>query len=315
MNNLPSKGEHVPGEERNERRAGNEMEAGAFAGGFADGLDNGLADGLDNSSGGRDGYDGGDNNDGNDGKELGDGVTFNWLNFVLGLAIFVYFSSGGSGFFTDDWSFYPCLALVVVIHELGHVVMGKSFGCVIQEMQVFFLSFVSYKPKGGDGSGSWRDIRWSLGVLPLGGVTMFKSRKAGAEDLGVGVPSASSPYIEDKPAWQNLLISAGGVLFNIATFLIIYVALQCVSGEGSGFMGRLMVLSLVLAFLNILPIYPLDGGSIVFSLYEIVTGRKPSPGFTKACGWIGFIFIVLFFWVFPEWLGGLLNSVLRLVFG
>ena len=36
------------------------------------------------------------------------------------------------------------------------------------------------------------------------------------------------------------------------------------------------VLSLILAFMNILPIPALDGGHIVFILIEIVTGRKPS---------------------------------------
>ena len=76
----------------------------------------------------------------------------------------------------------------------------------------------------------------------------------------------------------------------------------------------LISLSLFLAVLNILPIYPLDGGAIVFALYEIITGKKPSPKFTQACGWIGFIFIVLFFWVFPEWLDGILGSVFRTFF-
>lgn len=35
--------------------------------------------------------------------------------------------------------------IVVLIHELGHVIMGKSFGCNIKEMQMFFLPFISYK--------------------------------------------------------------------------------------------------------------------------------------------------------------------------
>ena len=52
----------------------------------------------------------------------------------------------------------------------------------------------------------------------------------------------------------------------------------------------------------------------MFALYEMITGKKPSPGCTKACGWIGFIFIVLFFWVFPEWMNGILDSVFKLFF-
>lgn len=256
----------------------------------------------------------------NDKKKNQDGFTLNWFNLFLGVAICFYLSQGDS-VFSSNWTFYLYLAIVVVIHELGHVIMGKSFGCHIKQMQVFFLPFITYKPRHDSGGNSWRDITWSLGVLPLGGVTVFKSR---GEDDGVTdmemrsrwkeMVSASSPYIEDKTAWQRLLISAGGVLFNIATFLVLYFALPHMSIEYYDYLGPLTTLSLVIAVLNILPVYPLDGGAIVFALYEMVTGKKPSPRFTTVCGWIGFIFIVLFFWVHPEWLDGILNSVFRLFY-
>lgn len=251
------------------------------------------------------------------------GLTFKWVNLIIGAAIVFWLSTGGNSFFTDDWSFYLSLAIVVIIHELGHVIAGKSFGCVIREMQVFFLPFISYRPKQIIESNSWRNITWKLGVLPLGGATVFRSRKQDILDNVYGMETqspemvmtpATSPYIEDKPAWQRLLISAAGVLFNLATFVLLYFVLPIVSYEVYDFLRPLAVLSLLLAVLNILPIYPLDGGAIVFAFYEIISGRKPSPGFTKACSWIGFIFIVLFFWVFPEWLSGIMDSVLGLFF-
>ena len=240
-------------------------------------------------------------------KEPQSGLTFNWLNLLIGVAFFLWLTEG-SNLFSDDWTFYIYLALVVVIHELGHVIVGRSFGCIIKEMQVFFLPFVSYQPKQDYEGTSWRNIKWSLGVLPLGGVTMFKSR---GSDNEINV---TSPYIEDKPAWQRLLISAAGVLFNLATFLILYVALPYMSYGCYDSLRPLALMSLFIAVLNILPIYPLDGGAVVFALYEMMTGKKPSPGFTKVCGWIGFIFIVLFFWVFPEWLNSILDSVFGLFF-
>jgi membrane-associated protease RseP (regulator of RpoE activity) len=256
----------------------------------------------------------------NDENESRDGVTFNWFNLFLGVAIFLCL---GSDMLSGDWGFYLYLSIVVVIHELGHVIAGKSFGCFIKEMQVFLLPFVSYKPRQDSGGSSWRDIKWSLGVLPLGGVTVFKSRKSddkgdvdGIEtgSWGMELKSANSPYIEDKPAWQRLLISGAGVAFNIITFLIIYFILPYISIECYDFFRPLAAMSLIIAVLNILPIYPLDGGAIVFALYEMVTGKKPSTGFTNACGWIGFLFIVLFFWVFPEWMNGILDSVFKLFF-
>ena len=250
-----------------------------------------------------------------------DGFTFNGFNLFLGLALLFWFSKGS--IITGEWTFYLYLAIAVIIHELGHVVMGKSFGCIIQEMQVFFLSFISYKPRETAEGSSWKNIRWSLGTLPLGGVTIFKSKVTGGEEeteeekeesMENNEELVTSPYIEDKPSWQRMLISAAGVLFNMATFFILYIALPHLPAEYRAAMGPLMSLSLILAVLNILPIYPLDGGAIVFSLYEMITGQKQSDSFTRACSWIGFIIILLFFWVFPEWLDGLLSSVFGLFF-
>ncbi len=42
-------------------------------------------------------------------------------------------------------------------------------------------------------------------------------------------------------------------------------------------------LSIILAFMNILPIPALDGGHVFFLLYEIITGRKPGDKFMEQC--------------------------------
>jgi regulator of sigma E protease len=52
-------------------------------------------------------------------------------------------------------------------------------------------------------------------------------------------------------------------------------------------------LSIVLAFMNILPIPALDGGHIMFLLYEVVTKRPPSIKFMEYAQMGGMIFILL----------------------
>lgn len=240
-----------------------------------------------------------------------EGFSFNLINLILGV-VFCSWMFDGDNIFTDNFFIYLCI--VVIIHELGHVIIGKSFGCVINGVQIFFLPFVSYKPKQDSNSNSWHNITWSLGALPLGGVTLFKSKESDIIDIENDPAQKVSPYIEDKNAWQRLLISAAGVLFNIATFIILYCTLPYIPTQYSDVLWPLTVLSLILAVINILPIYPLDGGAIVFALFEIFAGKKPSPGFTKVCGWIGFIIIILFFWVFPEWMDGVINGVIGLFF-
>jgi regulator of sigma E protease len=52
------------------------------------------------------------------------------------------------------------------------------------------------------------------------------------------------------------------------------------------------ILSLILAFMNLLPIPALDGGHVMFLLYEIITGRKPSDKFMEYATIAGFVLII-----------------------
>lgn len=50
-------------------------------------------------------------------------------------------------------------------------------------------------------------------------------------------------------------------------------------------------LSIILAFMNILPIPALDGGHVLFLIYEIITGRKPGDRFLEVAQTIGMILL------------------------
>jgi len=64
-------------------------------------------------------------------------------------------------------------------------------------------------------------------------------------------------------------------------------------------------LSIILAFMNILPIPALDGGHVLFLFYEMITRRKPSETFMIRAEYVGFGILVLLM-VFAN-----LNDVLR----
>lgn len=51
-------------------------------------------------------------------------------------------------------------------------------------------------------------------------------------------------------------------------------------------------LSIILAIMNILPIPALDGGHVLFLLYEIVSGRKPSDKFLENAQIVGFVILL-----------------------
>ena len=52
-------------------------------------------------------------------------------------------------------------------------------------------------------------------------------------------------------------------------------------------------LSIILAFMNILPIPALDGGHVLFLFYEMITGRKPSENFMIRAEYVGFGILIL----------------------
>lgn len=68
------------------------------------------------------------------------------------------------------------------------------------------------------------------------------------------------------------------------------------------------LLSMVLAFMNLLPIPALDGGYVMFLLYEMITGKEPSEKFFENALKVGFaILIALMIFVFyndiARWFG------------
>ncbi|MBR5436886.1 MAG: RIP metalloprotease RseP [Muribaculaceae bacterium] len=110
----------------------------------------------------------------------------------------------------------------------------------------------------------WRSIPkgWDLGVTTLTNyVSQFKYvfTSEGAQSLG-GFGTIGSIFPDQ---WQWL------AFWNIVAFL-----------------------SVILAFMNIIPIPGLDGGHVLFLLWEIVTRRKPSDKFLQYAETAGIIFII-----------------------
>jgi regulator of sigma E protease len=67
-------------------------------------------------------------------------------------------------------------------------------------------------------------------------------------------------------------------------------------------------ISIILAFMNIIPIPALDGGHVLFLIYEIIARRKPSDKFMERAQIVGmgFLFLLLI------WAN--LNDIIRFLF-
>jgi regulator of sigma E protease len=63
--------------------------------------------------------------------------------------------------------------------------------------------------------------------------------------------------------------------------------------------------SIILAFMNLLPIPALDGGHVVFTVVEMITGRKPSDKFLEYAQIVGMVllFALLIYANGNDWFG------------
>ena len=62
--------------------------------------------------------------------------------------------------------------------------------------------------------------------------------------------------------------------------------------DWKGFWSSTALISIILAFMNILPIPALDGGHVMFLFYEIFTGRKPNEKFMEYAQMFGFFLLL-----------------------
>lgn len=113
------------------------------------------------------------------------------------------------------------MSLLIILHELGHFSFAKLFGIRVDK---FFLFFDAGGKKLLSTKSGWfsrifpslrnAETEYGIGWLPLGGYCKI----AGMIDESMDLDSMKNPpqpwEFRTHPAWQRLLVMAGGVLFN-----------------------------------------------------------------------------------------------------
>jgi regulator of sigma E protease len=130
-----------------------------------------------------------------------------------------------SGLFANIGQFILAFSILVVLHELGHFLPAKWFGCRVDKFYLFFNPWFSlFKKKIGD-------TEYGLGWVPLGGYVKI----AGMIDESMDKEQLKMPAqpweFRSKPAWQRLIIMLGGVTVNFILALILFAMILFVWGE------------------------------------------------------------------------------------
>ena len=130
------------------------------------------------------------------------------------------------------------LSILILIHEFGHFIFSKMFGIRVDKFFLFFDAggyklfstksrwFTRICPKAAE----W-ETEYGIGWLPLGGYCKIAGMIDESMDTEYLKSEAQPWEFRSKPAWQRLLVMAGGVLFNFIFAIIMYISLLAGWGE------------------------------------------------------------------------------------
>ena len=126
-------------------------------------------------------------------------------------------------------AFLLVLGPLVVVHELGHYLVGRWFGVKADAFSVGFGREVW-------GRTDRRGTRWKLSALPLGGYVQFAgdmnaaSMPDAAANDGLTAQQRGELF-QNKPLWQRSLIVLAGPLTNLLFAILIFAAFNLAYGR------------------------------------------------------------------------------------
>ena len=130
------------------------------------------------------------------------------------------------------------LSVLILIHEAGHFMWAKIFGIRVDKFFLFFDAlgvklfstrqawFVRLFPKAA----SW-ETEYGIGWLPLGGYCKIAGMVDESMDTRYLRQEPQSWEFRSHPAWQRLIVMAGGVLNNFLLSIILYISILAIWGN------------------------------------------------------------------------------------
>lgn len=134
----------------------------------------------------------------------------------------------------------------------------------------------------------------TIGFASYGPEKYFEVKReeyGAGQALGMGFTKGWTFLSDQVKAFGRMFsgdIKASESLGGFGTFAKLYGTVW----DWERFWNMTAIVSLILAFMNLLPIPALDGGHVMFLLWEVFTGRKPSDKFLEYATTAGFVLVL-----------------------
>ena len=117
------------------------------------------------------------------------------------------------------------LSLLVLVHEFGHYITARIFKIRVEKFYLFFPPAIfKFKPKKSD-------TEFGIGCIPLGGFCKISGMIDESMDKEAMAKPPQPWEFRSRPAWQRVIVLAGGVLMNVVLAIVLYIAILFTWGE------------------------------------------------------------------------------------
>ncbi|MBR1577104.1 MAG: RIP metalloprotease RseP [Bacteroidales bacterium] len=118
------------------------------------------------------------------------------------------------------------LSVLIIIHEFGHYLWARLFRIRVEKFYLFF-------DVGGKALARWHwgGTEFGIGWLPFGGYCKIAGMIDESMDLEQMKQEPQPWEFRTHPAWQRLLVMAGGVINNFIFAILAYIAIMAIWGQ------------------------------------------------------------------------------------
>lgn len=117
--------------------------------------------------------------------------------------------------------FIIILSVIIIIHELGHLMAAKRFGVYCKEFSIGMGPVLWQKQRG--------ETAWSIRALPIGGfVAMAGEEGQDEDDDELDIPYERT--INGIKPWKQIIVMAAGAIMNVLLAWVVFIGITAYQG-------------------------------------------------------------------------------------